>query len=114
MGALTPAATREVAAQSVTSMGNWVSLFKTVSTAGDTEASGAPYVRVQTTWTAGTADGVVTGSEVEISALAGTYTHIGIHTAASAGTLVDKTPLASPVILSGTGKVRVTPTMTAT
>lgn len=111
MGALTPAATRETAALSVTGLGNYVALFLS---GGDTEASGAPYVRVQTTWTAGTSDGVVTGSEVEISALAGTYSHIGIFNAASAGTLIDKTPLSSPVVLSGTGKVRVTPTMTAT
>jgi hypothetical protein len=107
-------ATKEAAALAVTALGSYVSLHTAdPSTTGASETTGGGYVRKQTTWTGGASDGSVPGSQVAFDAAAGTYTHIGIWSAASAGTYVAGFALSAPVTLGASGQVLVTPTVTA-
>ena len=108
------AASKETAATAVTALGNYVSMHTAdPGTTGASEATGgAPaYARKQTTWTAGSSDGVVPGSEVTIDLPAGTYTHFGIWTAATGGTFVGGGSITSTT-LSAQGQIKVTPTYT--
>lgn len=108
--------TREAAALEVTGLGNWISLHTTdPSTTGTGEATGGSpaYARKQTTWAAGSADGVVNGSAVAFDVPAGTYTHLGVWTAATGGTFVGGFALsASTGALPGQTSVAVTPSIT--
>lgn len=108
--AISEGATKEALAQAYTARGSWVAAH----TSASTEASGGGYSRVQTTWSAGTAnDGIYTGSEVEITVPAGTYTHGAIYTASTGGTRVDVQPLDAPRTFVGAGGIlRITPTYT--
>lgn len=109
-------ATKEAAALAVTGLGNWISLHTTdPGTTGTGEASGGSpaYARKQTTWTGGAADGSVTGSQVAFDVPAGTYTHIGVWSAATAGTFVGGFELSSSTgALPGQTTVNVPPSVT--
>ncbi len=108
-------ATREALAVEYSTLGDWISLHTgDPGTTGADEASGGGYAREQTTWSAGASDGEVTGTQVEITAAADTYTHIGINTAVSAGTFRDSYELPAPVVLTIAGTVKVTPTYNQT
>lgn len=107
-------ATKEALATAYTGIGAYISLHTSdPGTTGTGEATGGSpaYARKLTTWTAGGSDGVSTGSQVTFDAPAGTYTYVGIWTASSGGTFVDKCAIASTV-LSGQGQILVTPTIT--
>lgn len=106
-------ATREALAVEYAAQGDFISLHTgNPGTTGANEAAGGGYAREQTVWAAGGSDGVVTGSQVEITAAAGTYTHIGIFTLVAGGSFVDSYVLPAPVTLSVAGTIRVTPTYT--
>ncbi|QKT13946.1 hypothetical protein HUN07_04355 [Rhodococcus sp. W8901] len=77
---------------------------------GLAEASGgAPaYARVATTWGA-PANGQMTGSQVTVNLPAGTYTHAGLWSAATAGTFIDKVAI-TEMKLSAQGTLLITPT----
>jgi len=107
-------ATKETAATAVTALGSWVSLHTAdPGTTGTSEATGGSpaYARKQTTWTAGSSDGVVNGSQVSIDAPAGTYTYAGLWSAATAGTFVGSVAITATT-LGAQGQVLVTPTYT--
>lgn len=109
-------ASKEAGALAVTGAGSWISLHTAdPGTTGASEATGGTpaYARKQTTWTGGAADGSVTGSAVAIDVPAGTYTHIGVWSAATSGTFVGGAALsASTGALPGQTVVTVTPTIT--
>ena len=109
-------ATKETAATSVTATGSWISLHTgDPSTTGANEATGGSpaYARKQTTWTAGSSDGVVNGSAVSIDVPAGTYTYAGVWSASTAGTFVGGFALSSSTgALPGQAVVAVTPSIT--
>ena len=108
-------ATKEAGATAVTGLGNWISLHTSdPGTTGAGEASGGSpaYARKQTTWTAGSADGVVNGSAVSFDVPAGTYGYVGIWTAATAGTFVGGFALSTSTgALPGQTTVSVTPSI---
>jgi hypothetical protein len=107
-------AAKEAAALAITGLGTWISLHTAdPGTTGTSEASGGGYTREQTTWTGGSSDGSVPGSQVTFDAAAATYTWIGIWSASSGGTFVGGIQLSSSVVLGATGQVLVTPTVTA-
>lgn len=106
-------AAREASALAVTGLGTWISLHTAdPGTTGASEATGGTpsYARKQTTWTGGASDGSVPGSQVAIDVPAGTYTHFGVWSAASAGTFVGSGALNAPAALGAQGQVLVTPT----
>ena len=107
--------TKEAAALAVTARGNWISLHTAdPGTTGTGEATGGSpaYARKQTTWSGGAADGSVPGSAVAFDVQAGAYTHIGVWTAATAGTFVGGFALSSSTgALPGQAVVNVTPTV---
>ena len=108
-------ATKETAALAITALGNYISLHTgDPSTTGANEATGGSpaYARKTTTWTGGSSDGSVPGSQVTFDAAAGTYTHMGIWTASTSGTFIAGFALSSSVTLGAQGQVLVTPTIT--
>lgn len=112
--AITNSTTKEALAVYFGTLGAYISLHTgDPSTTGTLEASGGGYARKQTTWTGGTADGIVTGSGVTIDAPAGTWAWAGIWNAASGGTFIEKFAINS-TILSSPGQIVVTPTITVT
>lgn len=105
---------REQSALAVTGLGTYISLHTAdPGTTGANEATGGSpaYARKATTWTGGTVDGTVTGSQVTIDVPAGTYTHFSVWTAATAGTFVGSGALSANAVLSGQGQVLVTPSV---
>jgi hypothetical protein len=109
-------ASKEAAALAVTGLGAYISLHTAdPGTTGTSEATGGspPYARKLTTWTGGASDGSVPGSQVTFDAPAGTYTHIGVWSAVTAGTFVTGFALSASVVLGAQGQVLVTPTVTA-
>lgn len=107
-------ASKEAAAVEVTSLGTFISLHTAdPGTTGANEATGGSpaYARQATTWTAGASDGVVPGSQVTIDLPAGTYTHFGVWSAATAGTFVGGGTITSTT-LGAQGQIKVTPTYT--
>lgn len=110
--ALSQASTREALAVAFTELGDWVAIF---TTGGVVEATGGSpaYARKQTTWSAGAVDGTVAGSQVEIDLPAGTYTHVGVFSAATGGTLIEKVAITSTT-LGAQGKLLVTPVISIT
>lgn len=109
-------AAKETAALAVTALGGYISLHTAdPGTTGTGEASGGSpaYARKQTTWAGGASDGSVSGLQVSFDVPAGTYTHIGVWTAATAGTFVGGFALSSSTgALPGQATVNVTPTVT--
>jgi hypothetical protein len=107
MASLTNAA-REAAALAITALGDRISLHTAdPGTTGANEASGGSYARQQTTWTGGSSDGSVPGSQVAIPANPGTYSHYGVWS--SGGTFIGGTALSSAATLGSAGQVLVTP-----
>lgn len=110
-------ATKETAALAVTALGAYISLHTgDPGTTGAAEATGGSpaYARKLTTWAGGASDGSVPGSQVTFDVPAGTYTHMGIWSAATAGTFVAGFALSSSTgALPGQASVAVTPTVTA-
>lgn len=108
--ALSQNATKESLSTAFTNLGNYVAVF---TSGGSTEASGGSpaYARKPTTWAAGGSDGIATGSQVEIDLQPGTYTHVGIYDAVTAGNLIEKVAITSTT-LGTQGKLLVTPTIT--
>ena len=107
-------ATKEAAALAVTGLGAYISLHTgDPSTTGANEATGGSpaYARQLTTWTAGSSDGVVNGSQVTIDVPAGTYTYAGQWTASSGGTFIQSVAITSTT-LGAQGQIKVTPTDT--
>lgn len=106
---------KEAAADAVIALGAYISLHTAdPGTTGASEASGGSpaYARQATTWSAdATDDGVRTGTEVTIDLPAGTYTHFGLWSAATAGTFVGGGTITSTT-LSAQGQIKVTPTYT--
>lgn len=105
-------ATRESAALAVSALGSWISLHTaTPGSTGASEAAGT--TRRQTTWTGGTADGTVAGSQVTHSAApANTYTHYGIWSAQTGGTFVDGNALSpGAVTIAAATDILFTPTI---
>lgn len=105
-------ATREALALELSSLGATISLHTDdPGTTGASEASGgAPaYARKTTTWTAGGADGTVSGSEVEFDVPAGTYTHVGCW---NGSTFLWGKSIAAATF-GAQAKLRVTPTITS-
>lgn len=110
-----PNATHQAASNAIAGLGTYISLHTgDPSTTGANEATGGGYARVQTTWTAGST-GTNTGSVVNISCAAGTYTQGGIWSAGSSGTFVGSAAFSGGnVVVSGTGaSISVTPSITA-
>ena len=109
-------ATKETSALAVTGSGSWISLHTAdPGTTGTSEVTGGTpaYARKQTTWTGGSSDGSVAGSAVVFDVPAGTYTHVGVWTASTAGTFVGGFALSSSTgALPGQATVTVTPTIT--
>ena len=109
-----PNATHQAASNAVAALGTYISLHTgDASTTGANEATGGGYARVQTTWTAGST-GTNTGSVVNISCAAGTYTQGGIWSASTSGTFVGSAAFGGGnVVVSGTGaSISVTPSVT--
>lgn len=107
-------AAKEAGALAVTALGSYISLHTAdPGTTGASEATGGSpaYARKQTTWAGGAADGSVPGSQVIFDAPAGTYTHMGIWSAASGGSFVAGFALSAPITLGGQGQGLVTPTV---
>lgn len=104
---------KETAALAITALGNYISLHTAdPGTTGAGETSGGSYARKQTTWAGGAADGVVAGSAVTFDAAAGTYTHVGVWSAATGGTFIAGFALSASVNLSAAGQVLTTPSIT--
>lgn len=108
--ALSSNSTKEALATAFGNLGAWIAVY---ASPGTTEAAGGSpaYARKQTTWVGGSADGIITGSQVEIDLPAGTYTHVGIFDAATGGNLIEKAAITSTT-LGAQGKLLVTPTYT--
>lgn len=109
--AFTPAA-KEAAATAVTALGNTISLHTgDPGITGTAEATGGSpaYARKTTTWTAGSSDGSVTGSQVTFDVPAGTFSYMGIW---NGSTFIAGFALSSPAVLGAQGQVLVTPTVT--
>lgn len=111
-----PNATHQAASNAIAALGAYISLHTGAGggTTGTNEATGGGYARVQTTWSAGST-GLNTGSVVNISCAAGTYTEGGIWSAATTGTFVGSSAFSGGnVVVSGTGaSISVTPSVAA-
>ncbi|CDZ89074.1 phage tail fiber protein [Rhodococcus ruber] len=102
---------REAVAVAATGQGSWISLHTAdPTTVGNNEVTGGSpaYARKQTTWTAGSSDGTVVGTEVEFDVPAGTFTHISCWTAVTGGTFQWSQSI-SGTTFPGQGKLRITP-----
>lgn len=107
------ASAKETAALAITNLGAYISVHTAdPGLTGTSEATGGSpaYARKLTTWTGGTADGVVTGSEVTHNLPAGTYSYIGIWSAATAGTYIGGAAITSTT-LPAQGTLLITPTV---
>lgn len=103
--------TKEQVAIYYGTLGSWISLHTAdPGTTGANEASGGGYGRRQSTWTGGAVDGTIAGSAVTIPVAAGTYAWVGIWSASTGGTFVDKIAIASTQ-LGAAGEIVVTPTV---
>ncbi|WP_282778333.1 MULTISPECIES: hypothetical protein [unclassified Nocardia] len=80
---------------------------------GEGEVSGGEYARRSGTWVPGSG-GVLSMAATEFDVPAGTFTHVGLWTAASDGQFLDGAPLSPEVTLSGPGVIAVTPRFTVT
>jgi len=115
MAGFTPAVL-EAAALEVTGSGDFISLHTAdPGTTGASEATGGSpaYARKQTVWTGSSDDGAVAGSQVEFDLPAGTYTHVGIWSLVTGGDFIGSVALFNPIVMTGQGQARITPTITA-
>lgn len=113
-------ATREALALELSTLGASISVHTGAGpgTTGANEATGGSpaYARKTTTWTAGSSDGSVPGSEVEFDLPAGTYTYIGCWNGSTflwGKRLEDGSGNPAPVTFGAQAKLRITPTVTA-
>lgn len=110
-----PNATHQASTDALKALGSWISLHTGAGggTTGANEATGGGYARKQTTWGSSSAanPSVSTGSLVNISCAAGTYTEGGVFSAVTAGTFVGSAAFSGgSVVVSGTGaSIDVTP-----
>ncbi|MGW5520014.1 phage tail fiber protein [Nocardia africana] len=114
--ALSTNTAKQAAADGVKSLAAapWVSLHTAnPGSTGASEATGAPYGRVQATWASGTT-GTLTAAQVAVPAPAGTYTYGGLWTAQTGGTFIAGDALNPAVTLSANGTINVTPSYTQT
>lgn len=112
--AIAVASTREALVLAYIGLGTYLSMHTAdPGTTGANEATGGGYVRKATGWVAGATDGVATGSQVTFDLAAGTYTHVGFQSAATAGTFLDKAAMTSTT-LGAVGQILITPTVTVT
>lgn len=112
--AIAVASTREALVVAYTNLGVYLSMHTAdPTTTGANEATGGGYVRKATTWVLGASDGIATGSQVTFDLAAGTYTHVGFQSAATAGTFLDKATMTSTT-LGAVGQILITPTVTVT
>lgn len=74
------------------------------------ETTGGGYTRVATTWSSATG-GVINGTACTVNAVAGTYTHTPLCSAASGANMIDWAAITSTV-LSAAGQIVLTPTYT--
>lgn len=105
---------KETAALAVAGLGTYISLHTAdPTTTGSSEVTGGSpaYARKPTTWTGGSSDGVVTGSQVTIDVPAGTYTHFGVWSALSGGTFIGGAAI-TPTTVSVQSQIKVTPVYT--
>lgn len=109
------AASLEAAASAVAALGNFVSLHTADPGAtGTNEVAYGGYTRPATTWTAGSADGIITGSAVTFNnAPIGSYAGMGVYSAASAGTYIGGRAFPT-LTLSGIANVTLTPRISIT
>ena len=108
-------ATKNTLSDAYKGLGTYISVHTgDPSTTGANEASGGSpaYARIATTWGSSSA-GVVSGSQVTINVPAGTYTYVGLWSASTAGTFIDKCAITSTT-LGAQGQILVTPTFTVT
>lgn len=106
-------ATRQSLADNYKTLGTFISLHTAdPGTTGASEATGGSpaYARKATTWTSSTG-GVLNGSQVTIDVPAGTYTFIGLWSAATGGNYIDKAAITSTA-LGAQGQILVTPSFT--
>ncbi len=104
---------RESVALAASTQGAYISLHTSdPTTTGNFEATGGTpaYARKQTTWTGGTSDGNVVGTEVSFDVPAGTFTHIGCWTEASGGTFLWSESI-NGITFPGQGVLKITPTL---
>lgn len=80
---------------------------------GASEVSGGAYARQALTF-GGSAGGVASATQVTFDVPAGTYTHFGLWSAATAGTFRAGAALSPSQTLGSTGQVKVTVTLTGT
>lgn len=82
-------------------------------TTGTSEATGGSpaYARKLLAWTPGASDGVNSAAQVTFDVPAGTYAYLGIWSAVSGGTFLDKAAITS-VVMGAQGQILVTPTYT--
>lgn len=103
--------TREQLAIYYGSLGSWISVHTAdPGTTGANEATGGSpaYARKQTTWSGGAVDGQIAGSQITVDLPAGTYAWLGIWSAATGGTFIDKIAVSSTT-LGAQGQLVITP-----
>ncbi len=82
-------------------------------TTGASEASGAPYARKALTFPAAST-GQVVSAEATVDVPAGTFTHFGTWSAATAGTFRGGNPLAASQAFTSQGQLKLTVTIPVT
>ena len=111
--AIAVTATKNTLVTAYIGAGTWLSLHTAdPGTTGTSEATGGSpaYARKQTSW-GGASGSASTGSQVTFDAPAGTYTFVGLWSASTAGTFIDKVAITSTT-LGAQGQILVTPTFT--
>ena len=109
-------ATLNTLAGDFTGLGRWIGLTTGApgtGTAPANEASGGSYARAETTWSSETT-GVYQGTQVTISAPAGTYTNAFIASGATGNNMIDNLAFGTPITLLAAGQITLTPTYTQT
>jgi hypothetical protein len=96
-------------------LGAWIGLFtgapgSTNAPANEASGGSPAYARQETSWTVSGATAI--GSGVTINVPAGTYTYMGLFSAATGNTMVDWCAI-SPQVASGQTTITITPLATA-
>jgi hypothetical protein len=81
-------------------------------TTGANEATGGSpaYARIPIVWSAGGVDGVYQSQLISIDLPAGSYTHVGLWTALTGGTFLDKSAITLTMAAQGLFKIILTTT----
>lgn len=107
-------ATKEALATTYAGLGLYASLHTAdPGTTGTSEATGGSpaYARKALSWTGGASDGSTSAAQVTFDVAAATYTYVGLWSASSGGTFIDKCAITS-VVMGGQGQILITPTFT--